>query len=141
VALLVVAEDDNDIRKVLLRVLRRDGHTVIETDNGAAAWDEVLARPAVEAVVSDIDMPKMSGLELCQAVRSHQDRAHLPVILVSGSLAPGDQRPAQVEATALLRKPVVPTELLNCLQNALAIGHSPGQQPSVCDSTPRSATR
>ena len=131
-ALLVVAEDDSDIRALLLRLLRRDGHTVIEAQNGAAALKEVLAQPGVEAVVSDIDMPEMTGIELCQAIRAHEDRAHLPVILVSGNLLPGDQAPGRAEATAFLRKPFRPGELRTCLQDALTIGHRPGQDPCVC---------
>ncbi|MEV4276435.1 response regulator [Actinoplanes xinjiangensis] len=131
-ALLVVAEDDGDIRDVLLRLLSRDGHTVIAADNGATALQEVLTRPGVEAVVTDIDMPQMSGLELCRRIRANEERACLPVILVSGSLMPGDQRPRQVEATALLPKPFRPAELLGCLREALASGHTPGRQPCVC---------
>jgi CheY-like chemotaxis protein len=132
VALLVVAEDDSDIRGVLLRLFRRDGHTVIEAENGEAALQEVLNRPGVEAVVTDIDMPVMSGLDLCRSIRAESDRARLPVILVSGSLMPGDQRPQQVQATALLSKPFRPAELLGCLRHALATGHEPGQDPCIC---------
>ncbi|BEL06720.1 hypothetical protein Q0Z83_049110 [Actinoplanes sichuanensis] len=135
-ALLVVAEDDRDIRDVLLRLLRRDGHTVVETDNGADALQEVLARPGVEAVVTDIDMPVMSGLELCRCIRADRDRACLPVILVSGSLMPGDRRPQEVAATALLPKPFRPAELLGCLSQALANGHEPGRQPCDCGRRP-----
>ena len=132
-ALVVVAEDDNDIRALLLRVLQRDGHTVIETKDGAAALAEVLAHPAADAVVSDIDMPEMTGLELCRAIRARPDRAHLPVILVSGSLMPGDEAPEQAEATALLRKPFRPAELTSCLREVLSTGHAPGQAPCTCD--------
>ncbi|MFI1993796.1 response regulator [Actinoplanes sp. NPDC020271] len=131
-ALLVVAEDDCDIREVLLRLFRRDGHTVVEAENGETALREVLARPDVEAVVTDIDMPVMSGLELCRCIRADKDRARLPVILVSGSLMPGDRRPRQVEATALLSKPFRPAELLGCLRHALEAGHETGQEPCVC---------
>ncbi|MFC4071888.1 response regulator [Actinoplanes subglobosus] len=131
-ALLVVAEDDSDIRGILLRLLQRDGHTVIEAEDGQAAWREVLARPGVEAVVTDIDLPVMSGLELCRSIRADQNRACLPVILVSGSLMPGDQRPRQAQATAMLPKPFRSAELLRCLREALAAGHSPGQEPCAC---------
>ncbi|PRX12675.1 response regulator [Actinoplanes italicus] len=131
-ALLVVADDDTDIREVLSRLLRRDGHTVIAADNGETALREILARPGVDAVVTDIDMPQMSGLELCRSIRADRERSCLPVILVSGSLMPGDQRPQQVQATALLPKPFRSAELLRCLRAALADGHEPGQAPCVC---------
>ena len=131
-ALLVVAEDDADIRAVMRRVFRRDGHTVIEAENGAVALEEVMAQPTVDAVVTDLDMPVMSGSDLCKAIRTSQSSANLPVIIVSGSLLPGEQVTDDAEATAFLRKPFQPAELQACLREALTAGHKPGQKPTVC---------
>jgi CheY-like chemotaxis protein len=130
-ALLVVAEDDDDIRAIITRLLRGDGHTVIETVNGADALQEIQKhRP--EAVVSDIDMPRMSGIELCRAIRSNPESKHVPVILASGSLLPGDQRPMDAGATAFVLKPFRRRQLLACLGQALATGHQEGQSPTAC---------
>ncbi|MEU8663542.1 response regulator [Actinoplanes philippinensis] len=130
-ALIVVAEDDRDIREVMTRVLRRAGHTVVETDDGVAALEAVREqRPDI--LVSDIDMPRMSGVELSRAVRDEPATRELPVVFVSGSLAPGDARPVQAEVTAVLFKPFVPRELSACVEKALQSGHVAGQEPSVC---------
>ncbi|WP_433790633.1 response regulator [Actinoplanes sp. CA-252034] len=130
-ALIVVAEDDGDIREVMTRVLRRAGHTVVETDDGAQALEAVREqRPDI--LVSDIDMPRMSGVELSRALRAEPATRDLPVVFVSGSLAPGDSRPGLAQATAVLFKPFLPRELSVCVEKVLNSGHTHGQEPSVC---------
>src|SRR3712207_5406446 len=110
-ALIVVADDDDDVRTVTERMLRRAGHAVIPVCDGAEALLAVREhRP--QLVVSDIDMPRMSGVGLGQALRADPATPQLAVLLVSGSVAPGDTRPADAQATAFLRKPFTREELL-----------------------------
>jgi CheY-like chemotaxis protein len=130
-AVVVVAEDDDDIRTIMTRLLRRAGHTVAEAPDGQAALDLIrTARP--DAVISDIDMPRMSGAQLCLALRADPGTATLPVVFVSGSLVPGDTGPVDAQATAVLSKPFKPADLLACLDKVLATGHQPGREPTTC---------
>jgi CheY-like chemotaxis protein len=130
-AVIVVVDDDGDVRAVTVRILQRSGHTVVEAANGAAGVEAVEAhRP--DLVVSDIDMPVMSGVGLCRALREDPRTTGLPVLFVSGSLVPGDTRPADAQATAILRKPFTRAELLPCVEKLLQVGHRPGQEPTVC---------
>ncbi len=130
-ALIVVADDDDDLRALLVRLLQRDGHTVVGTADGAAGLRAVRDhRP--DAVVSDIDMPHMSGIALCTAVRADPVLKDVPVVLVSGSILDGDERPAQARATALLKKPFTGQDLLSCVNAALAGGHDAGRPPTTC---------
>ncbi|MFC3990697.1 response regulator [Actinoplanes siamensis] len=117
--LLVVAEDHDDIRMVMARVLSRAGYTVVEAGDGAAALAAVREH-APAAVVSDIDMPVISGVDLCLAIRSDPATSQLPVIFVSGSLTPGDERPARAGATAVVTKPFTPQRLVECVREVLA---------------------
>jgi CheY-like chemotaxis protein len=131
VALIVVADDDDDLRPLMELMLERDGHTVVAKVDGAAALQAVREhRP--DAVVSDIDMPHMSGIELCAAIRADPELAHLPVVLASGSILPQDNRPAEAQATAMLRKPFLGRDLVACVNKALAVGHVGGQPPAQC---------
>src|SRR3954451_6085794 len=79
VAVVVVAEDDDDIREVTERALRRAGHTVTAVANGAEAW-RLVAEQRPDVVVSDIDMPVMSGVELCLAIRGDARLRDLPLV-------------------------------------------------------------
>ena len=130
-ARIVVADDDDDIRAVTVRILLRAGHTVVQACDGAEGLQAVREhRP--DLVVSDIDMPRMSGVELGQAIRADPATAGLAVLFVSGSLTPGDPRPAQGRATAMLNKPFGKAELLACVDTLLRVGHQDGQDPSIC---------
>ncbi|MEV4635922.1 response regulator [Actinoplanes sp. NPDC049548] len=128
---VLVAEDDDDIRGIIVRLLRRAGHDVRAAADGAQAW-QLLGEQPPDIVVSDIDMPVMSGVELCQAIRNDPALQSLPVLLVSGSLMPGDDRPVRAQATAILGKPFSPQELQACVAKALQTGHHRGQPPSSC---------
>ena len=112
--MIVVAEDHEDIRFVLKRALERAGHEVVAAADGAEALDAV-RRYRPQIVVTDVDMPHMSGLELCRAIRADADLRHIPVVLASGSLLPGDRRADEVGASATLLKPFLPAQLLACV--------------------------
>jgi CheY-like chemotaxis protein len=116
--LIVVAEDHEDIRFVVQRALERAGHRVVAAADGAEALDAV-RRHRPKVVVTDVDMPRMSGLELCRAIRADAELRHIPVVLASGSLLPGDERATAAGATATLLKPFLPAQLLACVAGLL----------------------
>jgi CheY-like chemotaxis protein len=130
-ARIVLAEDEPDIRMVAARILRNAGHTVTEAPDGAAALEAVLA-DSTHIVISDIDMPVMTGIQLCQALRAHAETRNVPVVLVSGSLVPGDPRAAAAQATAILLKPFRRVDLLTCVEQTLRTGHGDGGSPVMC---------
>jgi CheY-like chemotaxis protein len=116
--MIVVAEDHEDIRYVLKRALERAGHEVIAAADGAEALDAV-RRHRPDIVVTDVDMPMMNGLELCRAIRADPGLRHIPVVLASGSLLPGDPVAAEAGASATLLKPFLPAQLLDCVAGLL----------------------
>ncbi|WP_328475208.1 response regulator [Actinoplanes sp. NBC_00393] len=120
-ASVVVVEDEEDVRRVIVRLLRRAGHEVEQACNGKEGLDLVLGNP-VDLVVSDIDMPVMDGIEMCRNIRGDARTRDLPILMVSGSLLPGDDRPLQAGATLVLTKPFAGPELLQCVAEALDRG-------------------
>jgi CheY-like chemotaxis protein len=115
---IVVAEDHEDIRFVVQRALERAGYEVVATPDGAAALDAV-RRHRPDVVVTDLDMPHMTGLDLCRAIRADERLRHIPVVLASGALLPGDDRAAEVGASAVLLKPFLPAQLLALVSTLL----------------------
>jgi DNA-binding NtrC family response regulator len=79
---VVVAEDDAEMRDLVISELRRDGWTVIEARNGADLRFALRHGEPVDLVVSDIRMPAFSGLELVEQLRRQGNRT--PVILMTG---------------------------------------------------------
>ena len=80
---MLVADDDADIRTMVRMLLELDGHRVIEAKDGAAAWEMIQAHsPAV--VVADIQMPGLTGLQLCQKVKTSPLRRTAVIVYTAG---------------------------------------------------------
>ena len=117
---VLVADDDEDVRGLIVRALSATGYDVLTAANGRVAV-EMLERTPVNAVVSDISMPELTGIEMLRAIRGRDP--DVPVILVTGS---PDMKTA-IEAVALgalqyFTKPVDLEELKRVLQRAVRLG-------------------
>ncbi len=83
-ARIALAEDNEHLRKLLTTLLGLKGHEVVAFDNGETALEAVLAGdPPFELVLSDVNMPRLDGLELCRRLRARFEKDELPVILLS----------------------------------------------------------
>lgn len=83
-ATIVVAEDDLVLRFLMKEVLELAGHEVTVASQGALALERILEAPPA-LVVTDFDMPVMTGLGLAQAMHTHSQTIHIPIILVTGA--------------------------------------------------------
>ena len=72
---VLVADDDPDIRTMVRMLLELDGHRVLEAKDGTAAW-EMIQSHGPTVVVADVQMPGMTGLQLCRKVK---ESVHSPV--------------------------------------------------------------
>jgi CheY-like chemotaxis protein len=101
----VLLVDDNSIdRKVVARMLGGLGHEVVQSRNGLDALN-CLEVEQVDAVVMDLLMPMLNGLETMQQIRKHESNRYTPVIVLSaaGPEVAGDC--LQAGASAYLAKP------------------------------------
>jgi EAL domain-containing protein (putative c-di-GMP-specific phosphodiesterase class I) len=80
-ATALVADDDEALLRVLSRVVKDEGYTVLAVADGDEAVKAFAAQP-FDLVISDIDMPGQSGIELLQAIRARD--LDVPVVLVTG---------------------------------------------------------
>lgn len=107
---ILVVDDDADIRQVNADVLSRFGYQTETAADGAAAW-EALQANGYDLLITDNNLPKVSGVELVKKVRS----AHmtLPVILASRALPTEElDRNPWLQSVAALVKPFVSGQLL-----------------------------
>jgi len=114
---ILVVDDEEAIRKSLRMVLEYEGYDCVEARNGPEGI-EALRREAPDAVLLDIKMPGMDGLEALQAVRAKDP--HTPILMISGH---GDI-PTAVEAIHkgaydFLEKPLESERVLTALRNAI----------------------
>ncbi|RYZ75411.1 MAG: response regulator [Proteobacteria bacterium] len=81
---VIVAEDSDPNRQILVLLLRKLGFNVIECKDGDLAWKAMNEnRGGIVAVISDLMMPNMDGMELLRKTRNDADFAELPFVLVT----------------------------------------------------------
>jgi two-component system chemotaxis sensor kinase CheA len=95
---VLLAEDTLTTRALERSILERAGYEVVVAVDGLDALER-LRDEVVDVVVSDIDMPRMSGIDLCRAIRSSVQHGDLPVVLVT-SLGSDEDRRRGLEAGA-----------------------------------------
>jgi CheY-like chemotaxis protein len=120
-ARILVVDDDSMIRLVVKSILERQGHSVVLAECGHDGAEAIEAY-AFDIAVVDIFMPDMNGLETIKAFR--RSAPNLPIIVMSGYAFRAANGPApdffrmaiDLGATACLRKPFTPAELLHAVQ-------------------------
>jgi len=114
---ILVVEDDDDIRRLNAEVLICSGYKVDTAVDGAVAWD-ALQLNTYDLLVTDHNMPKLSGVELLKKL--HADHMALPVILVSGTIPTEKlKRHPWLQIQATLLKPFTADELLGTVRKVL----------------------
>jgi two-component system response regulator MprA len=107
---ILVVDDEPSVRQALQRALTFEGYNVRTADDGRAALDDLLATPA-DAILLDVTMPGVDGLEVCRRLRAAGD--HTPILMLTARHATAD-RVAGLDAGAddYLVKPFALEELL-----------------------------
>lgn len=79
---ILVVDDSITVREMERKLLENHGYQVDVSVNGLEAWN-ALRTNSYDLVISDIDMPRMNGIELLKQIRNHSQLSSLPVIVVS----------------------------------------------------------
>lgn len=81
-ALILVADDNQDLAKTIERTLTREGHEVLTAHNGSTALS-MMQRFQPDAVVLDVVMPVMDGFEVCRQARALPELARTPILFLT----------------------------------------------------------
>jgi DNA-binding response OmpR family regulator len=113
---VLVVDDDRETRDLFSAVLLIAGFSVTVAANGWAALNVVAP---YDAMVTDIDMPGMTGLQLIQRIRATRGLA-LPIVIVTGLCSAEVRAMASTASCAVLDKPCDTTALVDTLRALLA---------------------
>ena len=130
-AMVLIAEDDADVCMVLKRVLTVATFSVVTAPDGASALDLTVAHHP-DVVLTDLDMPGLTGLQLTEALRRHPVEHGVPILILSGSLQRGDPRAAVAGACDVRLKPFTNRDLVAAVQHLADLGrhrHNHGSPP------------
>ena len=117
---ILVVDDDALVRRLNTEILTYSGYQVDAVEDGAAAWD-ALQLNNYDLMVTDNDMPRVTGVELLQKVQAA--RMALPVIMATGALPEFNHYSTRQPAVTLL-KPYTFDELLAAVKEVL---HAAGE--------------
>ena len=116
---VLVVDDEIHIVHVVAVKLRNNGYDVITADNGLEAY-ELACREKPDIVVTDFQMPAMTGLELLEKMRATEETKSIPVILLTArSFAITKEQKEMYEISGCLSKPFSPRELLGNIEDIL----------------------
>ncbi len=102
---LLVIDDDSSVLRLLDRYFTKKGRNIIIASNGKAALDILNHNKEIGAVLSDLQMPEMSGVELTQEIR--KSGSFLPVYIMTGFPEEGEvERLKEFEVAEIFRKPL-----------------------------------
>jgi DNA-binding response OmpR family regulator len=108
---VLVADDDEDIRLLVSYRMSRAGYEVVEARDGDEALRLAQERLPALAIL-DVMMPKLDGFEVTRRLRAHEETSRIPVILLTARAQEADvQRGFDAGADDYIRKPFSPQEL------------------------------
>ncbi|RME88139.1 MAG: response regulator [Anaerolineae bacterium] len=117
---ILIAEDERDIRDLVAFTLRFAGYQVVAAANGEEAL-ELTRDEAPDLVLLDVRMPRMTGYDVCRAIKSDPQLKDIPVVFLSAKGQESEIR-AGLDAGAeeYLLKPFAPDELTERVRQILA---------------------
>jgi DNA-binding response OmpR family regulator len=126
--LVLLAEDDEDVRALAELVLRREGFEVTAVSDGEAAL-EAAGSHAPAVAVLDVSMPRMGGLETARRLRERPETRAVPIMLLTARVTEADrERGREAGVDAQLDKPFSPAVLAERVRALL--DERPTQEPN-----------
>lgn len=116
---ILVAEDEPDIRGLIVFSLQYAGFQVVEAVNGEDAVQKA-AKELPDLVLLDVRMPKMTGYEACAVLKGQASTRHIPVVFLSARGQEAEiKRGLELGAEEYILKPFAPDELYRRVQGIL----------------------
>jgi CheY-like chemotaxis protein len=126
---ILLVEDSPTQAIKLQRMLESCGFEVVHASDGLQALT-LFGQFPFDLVLSDVVMPAMTGFELCRAIKSNPETAHVPVILLTSLCEDTDrERGLRSGADEFVRKPYDPKHLLGLLSELIDKVDAPNKEP------------
>jgi two-component system chemotaxis response regulator CheY len=116
---ILIVDDSPSVRKLVQFTLKSKGFQVTSAEDGMEAL-EIMAETEFDAIILDINMPRMDGLKFLQEMRPGEGHSTPVIVLTTEGLEEDRDRAMELGATAYMIKPFKPTELLSFVDKMLA---------------------
>lgn len=113
---ILTIDDSASVRQMVSMTLTAAGHTVLEAGDGAQGYEKATSQP-VHAVVTDLNMPVMNGIEFIRKFRQHPASKGVPIILLTTESEESlKQEAKQAGATGWIVKPFKQEQLVSVIR-------------------------
>lgn len=102
---ILVVEDSADSREMLMHLLSLEGFETIGAVDGLEGL-EIAHRESIDLILTDLMMPRMTGADMIEALRSDPERASIPIIAMTAAGSGDAKRAMSAGATAFVLKPL-----------------------------------
>ncbi|NOQ24811.1 MAG: response regulator [Bacteroidales bacterium] len=124
---ILIIEDDPICEKIIHHILENTGQNLqlIKAHNGIEALT-ILKKETPDLILTDWDMPNMSGIEFCKKIRANQDFENIPVIMCTGIKTSSENLKTAFESGVVdfIRKPIDKVELMSRVNSMLMLSES-----------------
>jgi len=122
VPLVYICDDDSHIVRAISMKFKKANMEVECFSDGLACWEKVQER-APHMIITDLQMPRMNGLELCEKIRDFTDTQTIPITLLTGKgfEFDHDEFMETLKITNVMVKPFSPKKLLQQAQECLSL--------------------
>lgn len=113
---ILVVEDNEDLRFIFVQALTFAGFHVRQANDGLAALRYLDSEHPPDLVVLDLFLPTISGFVVAQDIEARAELQHVPVVVVTAATP---EQTGHLDVPCLLRKPVMPDELVAAVRKCL----------------------
>lgn len=117
---VLVVDDSETVRQVLQLTLSNAGFDVIEAEDGDDALNKLSGPAVVDMLITDLNMPKMDGLELIKKIREDKKHRFTPIVMLTTESSEEKKRAGrEAGASGWIVKPFKPEQLLKVVKMVL----------------------
>jgi two-component system chemotaxis response regulator CheY len=117
---VLIADDDAMIRFVARAVVERAGMTADEAADGTEVLAKLAGAHRYDVVLVDLNMPKLSGLDVIRAIRADPATARIPILVLTGAEGSDVEEAMALGATGIFPKPLAAEGLLRRIREVMA---------------------
>jgi two-component system chemotaxis response regulator CheY len=119
---VLVVDDSATVRQQVAQVLTKVGFDVLEAEDGQIGADMINGDGSINVVICDVNMPRLSGIDMVINVKSHQKNAELPILMLTTDGQPAlIKRAKEAGARGWMVKPFNPAQLVAAVQKLAGV--------------------
>ena len=117
---IMVVDDSSSVRQMMSFTLENAGYEVVEAEDGEEALKKLLDSKNINMIVTDLNMPNVTGLELIRSVRAKSEYKYIPIVVLTTEFHDSKKKKSkEAGATGWITKPFKPDQLIDVIKKVI----------------------